>query len=54
MTRYTAEEIAGFMQKAGFADVQVSYKENLFCVVGKKMSQATKPQKRRTEILLQH
>lgn len=37
MTRYTAEEIAGFMQKAGFADVQVSHKENLFCVVGKKM-----------------
>ena len=37
MTRYTAEEIAGFMQKAGFADVQVSNKENLFCVVGKKM-----------------
>jgi ubiquinone/menaquinone biosynthesis C-methylase UbiE len=37
MTRYTAEEIAGFMQKAGFVDVQVSHKENLFCVVGKKM-----------------
>lgn len=37
MTRYTAEEIAGFMQKAGFADVQVSNKENLFCVVGKKV-----------------
>jgi ubiquinone/menaquinone biosynthesis C-methylase UbiE len=36
MTRYTAEEIAGFMHEAGFMDVQVSHKENLFCVVGKK------------------
>jgi len=36
MTRYTAEEIAGFMQDTGFTDVIVSHKENLFCVVGKK------------------
>jgi ubiquinone/menaquinone biosynthesis C-methylase UbiE len=36
MTRYTAEEIAGFMQEAGFTDVKVAHKENMFCVVGKK------------------
>ena len=36
MTRYTAEEIADFMRTAGFTDVKVSRKENLFCVVGKK------------------
>ena len=36
MTRYTAEEIAGFMREAGFTDVKISHKENLFCVVGKK------------------
>ncbi len=36
MTRYTAEEIADCMRTAGFTDVKVSGKENLFCVVGKK------------------
>ena len=36
MTRYTAEEIANFMQTAGFTDVKISRKENLFCVTGRK------------------
>ncbi|MCR5167281.1 MAG: class I SAM-dependent methyltransferase [Oscillospiraceae bacterium] len=36
MTRYTAEQIAEMMKTAGFADISVSKKENLFLVVGYK------------------
>ncbi len=36
MKRYTAEKIKEFMESAGFIDVAVSQKENLFCVIGKK------------------
>ncbi len=36
MTRYTAEQIKSFMENAGFKDVKVSKKENLFCVIGAK------------------
>ena len=34
MTRYTAEQIRSFMENAGFTDVIISKKENLFCVIG--------------------
>ncbi len=34
MTRYTAEQIRSFMENAGFTDVKISKKENLFCVIG--------------------
>ncbi|MBQ9032859.1 MAG: class I SAM-dependent methyltransferase, partial [Parasporobacterium sp.] len=37
MTRYTAEQIGEFMKNAGFEDVEVFKKENLFCVVGVKI-----------------
>ncbi len=36
MTRYTAEQICGFMNEAGFKDVRISKKDNLFCVAGRK------------------
>ena len=36
MTRYTAEQIGEFMKNAGFEDVEVFKKDNLFCVVGVK------------------
>ena len=36
MTRYTAEQIAEMMKKAGFTDVSVNKKENLFLVTGYK------------------
>ncbi len=36
MTRYTAEQIKGFMEGAGFVDVKVSNKDLFFCVVGNK------------------
>ncbi len=34
MTRYTAEQIKSFMENAGFTDVKIAKKENLFCVIG--------------------
>ena len=36
MTRYTAEQIGEFMKNAGFEDVKVFKKDNLFCVIGVK------------------
>ncbi len=36
MTRYTAGQIKGFMENAGFKDVKVAKKENLFCIEGTK------------------
>jgi ubiquinone/menaquinone biosynthesis C-methylase UbiE len=36
MKRYTAEEIGDFMENAGFTDITISKKDNLFCVFGKK------------------
>lgn len=36
MTRYTAEQISDFMSDAGFVDLAINKKDNLFCVVGKK------------------
>ncbi|MCR5227909.1 MAG: class I SAM-dependent methyltransferase [Eubacterium sp.] len=36
MKRYTAQEIKGFMEAAGFKDVVISKKENLFCITGTK------------------
>lgn len=36
MTRYTAEQTADMLKKAGFADVSVNKKENLFLVMGHK------------------
>ncbi len=36
MKRYTAETIRDFMENAGFTEVVVSKKDNLFCVIGKK------------------
>lgn len=37
MTRYTAETIGGFMENAGFDDIRISKKDNLFCVSGRKI-----------------
>jgi len=34
MKRHTAEEIGTYMENAGFRDVRISKKDNLFCVVG--------------------
>jgi len=36
MTRYSAEQIAHFMEDAGFADLKICRKDNYFCVVGNK------------------
>ena len=36
MKRYTAEQIGAFMENAGFTDVKVAKKDNLFCVIGGK------------------
>lgn len=36
MTRYTAEQIAAFMEAAGFDTVNISKNGNLFCVIGRK------------------
>ena len=36
MTRYTAEQIADMLKNAGFADISVNRKENLFLVMGHK------------------
>ncbi len=36
MTRYTAEQISEFMEKAGFTDIRTAKKENLFFVEGTK------------------
>ncbi|MBR1422653.1 MAG: class I SAM-dependent methyltransferase [Ruminococcus sp.] len=36
MTRYTADDIKAKMETAGFADVTVSKKDNLFLVLGRK------------------
>lgn len=36
MTRYTAEQIAEMFKTAGFADISISKKENLFLVMGYK------------------
>ena len=33
MKRYTAEQIKSFMEKAGFTDVKITKKDNLFCVI---------------------
>lgn len=38
MTRYTAEQIAAFMEAAGFDTVNISKNGNLFCVIGRKDS----------------
>ena len=34
MKAYTAEQIAGFMENAGFTDVRISKNKNMFCVNG--------------------
>ena len=36
MTRYTAEQIADMLKAAGFADISVNKKKNLFLVIGYK------------------
>ncbi len=36
MKRYTAEQIGEFMTKAGFSDISISKKDNLFCVSGRR------------------
>lgn len=36
MKRYTAEQIGSFMDAAGFADVEIFKKDNMFFVIGKK------------------
>ena len=36
MTRYTAEQIADMLKTAGFADISINKKENLFLVIGYK------------------
>lgn len=36
MTRYTAEQIANMLKKAGFTDISINKKENLFLVMGYK------------------
>ena len=36
MTRYTAEQIADMLKAAGFSDISISKKENLFLVMGYK------------------
>ncbi|MCR4795167.1 MAG: class I SAM-dependent methyltransferase [Ruminococcus sp.] len=36
MTRYTAEQIANMLKVAGFADISINKKENLFLVMGYK------------------
>ena len=36
MTRYTADQMAGMMKTAGFTDVSINKKENLFLVMGYK------------------
>ena len=36
MTRYTAETIGEYMENAGFIDVKIAKKDNLFCVIGRK------------------
>ena len=36
MTRYTAEQICGFMKETGFVDARIAKKGNLFCVAGRK------------------
>ncbi|MBR2283393.1 MAG: class I SAM-dependent methyltransferase [Ruminococcus sp.] len=36
MTRYTAEQISDMLEKAGFADISVNKKDNLFLVKGRK------------------
>ena len=38
MTRYTSEQIAAFMEAAGFDTVNISKNGNLFCVIGRKDS----------------
>ena len=35
MKAYTAEQIAGYMKDAGFADIRISRKKHMFCVDGK-------------------
>lgn len=40
MTRYTAEEIKEKMEAAGFSDIAVSKKDNLFLVSGRKAQRA--------------
>ncbi len=36
MTRYTAEQIADMLKAAGFFDISINKKENLFLVMGYK------------------
>lgn len=36
MTRYTAEQLKEFMEAAGFSDIKIGKKENLFCIEGHK------------------
>ena len=36
MTRYTAEQIGGMLKAAGFSDISINKKENLFLVMGHK------------------
>lgn len=36
MTRYTAEKINEFMEKAGFEDIKIAKKDNMFCIEGTK------------------
>ncbi len=39
MKRYTAEQIGRFMENAGYRDIRIARKDNLFCVVGRKQGQ---------------
>ena len=34
MKAYTAEQIAGYMENAGFSDIRISRNKNMFCVIG--------------------
>lgn len=34
MKAYTAEQIAGFMENAGFSEIRISRNKNMFCVIG--------------------
>ncbi len=36
MKRYTAKQLGGFMRAAGFRDIKISKKDNLFCIEGRK------------------